>query len=306
MSIATQPASASSPTVDGILELATENWNSTFSSREQEALALGLEKGSVLYLPNLSFNLTESETRFLNTKWSNGKSKSIYLRGPSRAIAGASGATEDLEELRAMIERFSTSAISFLTRLFPKYAKEMVGANTSFRPHAVETRISSYRKDDRLLHADAFPSNPTHGTRILRFFTNVHPGGAPREWRIGEPFADMARKFLPKVPKYSPLLARGMELIRVTKSYRTEYDHMMLHLHDLVKGDSRYQSSSPQRRFDFPPGSSWIVFSDQVLHAAMAGQYMMEQTVHLPVDAQYHPELSPLKTLETMAGRQLV
>jgi hypothetical protein len=38
----------------------------------------------------------------------------------------------------------------------------------------------------------------------------------------------------------------------------------------------------------------------------MSGQYMFEQTMHLPIAAQYHPELSPLKTLEKIKGRALV
>jgi hypothetical protein len=49
-----------------------------------------------------------------------------------------------------------------------------------------------------------------------------------------------------------------------------------------------------------------VVFSDQVLHAVMSGQYMMEQTFHLPADALYRPETSPLKVLERMTGRTLI
>jgi hypothetical protein len=44
---------------------------------------------------------------------------------------------------------------------------------------------------------------------------------------------------------------------------RSEYDHRMLQLHDLAKADLDYQKSVPQQEFQFPPGSTWIVFSDQ-------------------------------------------
>jgi hypothetical protein len=42
------------------------------------------------------------------------------------------------------------------------------------------------------------------------------------------------------------------------------------------------------------------------MHAAISGQYMLEQTIHLPVTALYNPESSPLATLERLCGRPLV
>ena len=35
----------------------------------------------------------------------------------------------------------------------------------------------------------------------------------------------------------------------------------------------------------FPAGSSWLVFTDQVLHAALGGEFALEQTFHLDVAA---------------------
>ena len=42
------------------------------------------------------------------------------------------------------------------------------------------------------------------------------------------------------------------------------------------------------------------------MHAAIAGQFMLEQTIHLPVAALYNRERSPLATLERITGRSLV
>jgi hypothetical protein len=56
----------------------------------------------------------------------------------------------------------------------------------------------------------------------------------------------------------------------------------------------------------FAPGTTWICFSDQVMHAAVSGQYMLEQTINLPLAALYEPAASPLATLERLAGRPLV
>jgi len=57
-------------------------------------------------------------------------------------------------------------------------------------------------------------------------------------------------------------------------------------------------------KVDFPAGSTWIAFTDQVSHAATAGQYQLEQTFLLPVDAMADPERSPLRVLERIMGRR--
>lgn len=56
----------------------------------------------------------------------------------------------------------------------------------------------------------------------------------------------------------------------------------------------------------FPAGSVWVCFSDQTPHAVMAGQYMLEQTLHLAASRQYNPESSPLAILSRLTGRTLV
>ena len=80
----------------------------------------------------------------------------------------------------------------------------------------------------------------------------------------------------------------------------------MLQLHDRGKLDETYQRDAKRERIDFPPGATWICFTDQVLHAALGGQYLLEQTFLLPPSAMQHPERSPLRTLERLTGRALV
>lgn len=80
----------------------------------------------------------------------------------------------------------------------------------------------------------------------------------------------------------------------------------MLQLHDSMKRDLNYQRNCPQLTVEFPTGSVWICFSDQTSHAAMSGQFMMEQTFHLPVLNQYNPNTSPLAILRNHMGRELI
>ena len=104
----------------------------------------------------------------------------------------------------------------------------------------------------------------------------------------------------------APGAALLLRALGITKSRRSAYDAMMLQLHDLMKADAAYQADCPQTAVDFPPGSIWMAFTDQVSHAAMAGQYQLEQTFLLPVEAMRAPERSPLRILERLKGRPLV
>ena len=47
------------------------------------------------------------------------------------------------------------------------------------------------------------------------------------------------------------------------------------------------------------------MFSDHVLHAAMGGQHMLEQTFYLDLQHQLRPQTSPRGTLERLLGREL-
>ena len=86
---------------------------------------------------------------------------------------------------------------------------------------------------------------------------------------------------------------------------RSGYDHLMLNLHDCAKEDMKYQQECDQRVVEFAPGTTWLCFSDQVMHAAVSGQYMIEQTINLPVSALYDPQRAPLAILERLTGKKL-
>jgi hypothetical protein len=96
-----------------------------------------------------------------------------------------------------------------------------------------------------------------------------------------------------------------LRLFHVTKSTRTGYDHFMLQLHDAMKMDGDYQRQAEQVVHNFPAGSTWVCYTDQVSHAALAGQHQFEQTFRLPVPKMYDAATSPLRVLEGMAGRTL-
>jgi len=272
--------------------------------QETQDFARDLESGGVLVLRHLEFAIADDERRFLDVRWSDGRAKNISLEGTS--IKGATGSPQDLSALARFVERYARDASALIAALFPRYAPYLKRARTSYRPHPATGRDVSWRKDDARLHVDAFPSRPNHGERILRVFRNVNPNGVDRVWRVGEEFDVMARRLLPRVRKMRPGEASILSALFVTKGRRSEYDHLMLGLHDCAKADLEYQRTSEQREVRFAPGTTWICFSDQVMHAAISGQFMLEQTIHLPVAALYDRERSPLATLERITGRLLV
>ena len=96
-----------------------------------------------------------------------------------------------------------------------------------------------------------------------------------------------------------------MQQLRLTKRKRSEYDHRMLQLHDLAKADLTYQTTAPQQTFHFPAGATWIVFSDQVLHAAMRGKAMLEQTFYLEPQAIRDLTHSPQAVLSSLLNQPL-
>jgi len=295
-------SSTEHPTVDIVRVYPDTSWADDGPTRHVEQ---AVEDGLVLSFPQLPFELAESERRFLDPRWADGKAKNISVRWPAGELRGAAGDAADLAALKAMIVRYAEQSEAFALRLFPHYRGHLQRGNTSFRPVDVAGRETSWRKDDTRLHIDAFPSNPMHGTRLLRVFCNVNPNGEPRRWRVGEPFEALARRYLPSIPRPAPGSAWLMETLHITKRRRTEYDHVMLQLHDRTKADAAFQSGSPQARVDFAPRTTWVVFSDQVLHAAMGGQHMMEQTFYLAPERQHRPEASPLGVLERLMGRPL-
>jgi hypothetical protein len=281
-------------------------WIAPISAAVQEQAVNALEGGSVLYFPSLPFFLNDEEKIFLSPEILDPKSKNISYDERKDRLGGAIFSDEKSGRLKEMLKRYAQQSRQLLENLIPHYVPNLIQAKTSFRPVEIFGRKTSYRKDDTLLHVDSFPSSPTKGQRILRVFTNINHEGKSRVWRVGEPFSDVVQKIAPKVSHPIFGVAHLLKALKITKECRTPYDHYMLHIHNVMKGDPHYQKTVPQEDLQFPPGSSWIVYTDQVSHAAMSGQHVLEQTFHMPVDGLNDPSTSPLKVLERYFNKSLV
>ena len=285
-----------------ILEIDATDWRLPAPRREWID---ALEAGKVLYFPRLAFQPRPDEQALMKPALLDPGTRSITLDAQGR-LKGVAGGESEQAAVMGMLRRFRLQSEQLIASLVPEYMKGIRFGTTSYPPMQVETRQQSWRADDKRLHVDAFAGRPNHGERILRVFANVNPEGVPRVWRVGEPFEDAARRFLPRMEKYRRWHALYLRAVLKTKKVRSEYDHLMLQLHDCMKLDMEYQRSAPQVTMPFPAGSAWVCFSDQTTHAAMAGQHMMEQTMNLPVRCQYDPGSSPLGILSRIVGRELV
>ena len=282
------------------------DWNLAPGAVTASEATKAAEDGKVVHLPHLAFALSDEERRFLNPDIVEPKAKSLAFNPVSGILKHARGSESDRVAIAAMMNRYVRRTTLLVSSLFPGYAEKLEIGRTSFRPVAITAGKTSIPKDDTLLHVDAFPTSPVGDRRILRIFTNVNPDGQSRHWRLGEPFANVAKSFFPKLRKPVPGSAWLMKTVGLTKAYRTAYDRAMLGIHDAMKEDKSYQARVPQSDFHFPPGSTWIAYTDAVSHAAMSGQHVFEQTFYLPISSMADEAKSPLRILERMAGHPLI
>ena len=267
--------------------------------------AQALEAGQILFLPGYGFPVPDSNQPLFSPSILRKHSKTVSFSPVNRKLYGTKSAGRSLSLLQEMMAGFTAFAQGTVTRLLPIYRSGLVPVRASFRPIEIEARPRAWREDDTRLHIDAFPSSPVQGNRILRLFCNVNLAGQSHLWRIGEPFEQTAGRFLSSIKPPFPFSSVALMLTSTTKSRRTFYDHIMLCLRDRMKRDQGYQAEAEQVKLEFPAGSTWLAFTDQVSHAPMRGQYQLEQTFLLDINRLHDQSTAPLRVLEKLMARKL-
>jgi hypothetical protein len=270
----------------------------------RDDFAIRLETAGLALLPGQPFAVARGELDLVSPRWSDGRAKNISL-SPDGDVRGAVSEDAAGRRLASLMTRYRDWAETLIVEKTPRYRARLERGRTSLRTRDVAEGAESKRKDDRRLHVDAFASQPTGGRRILRVFTNVNPLGEERLWRVGEPFEAHAGRWAHRLRRPWPGEAWLLRRLGVTRATRTPYDALMLGLHDAAKLDDAYQREAPSRDLVLPAGASWIAYTDSLVHAAMRGRFMLEQTFYLPVDAMAAPETSPVRILERLVGRRL-
>ena len=278
------------------------------SNKPGEDVRVALERDGLLVLSTAPFQLTSEDIELIQGNWSDDRSKNSSFNPNTGAIDGVGDGLKSTKGLARLMRRYSAWASDLVGQFLPAYARALEVGRTSLRRRSVrDDPPLSLRKDDRSLHLDAFTSQPVAGRRILRVFSNIDPTGAGREWAIAEGgFEDFALRFRGKARRLLPGEAAVLESLSLTKCRRTDYDQIMLGMHDAAKRDRDYQRDAPRRHVYFAKGTTWLAFTDQTPHAAVSGHCALEQTFYVPIDALADPTSSPLRILERLWGSALV
>jgi 3-deoxy-D-manno-oct-2-ulosonic acid (Kdo) hydroxylase len=303
----------------GLVTISRELLSGSTPEAQARAWCAQLEGGEILYFPvtpvpipqdDLTFLLDQQQTNSSLHKNIAYKPKIDVLSGVDTTTGGPAAA-----RLQSIMRQYSKDVVTFLTGFLSPYHANWELDYASFRPQEEEGRDLPLRRRNDLLHTDAFPTRPTHGARILRFFNNIHPSRT-RDWVVGDPFATVVKQFAPAeiAPSPDTALSRAAKGLgravglgaAVPSIKRSPYDDFMMRFHNFLKENSRFQADCAKYPWQFPAGSSWMVYTDTVPHAVLAGQYALEQTLLVKPEALVAPETSPLKVLEGIAGTALV
>jgi len=286
------------------------DWNDA-QSRE---LCRQLELGDILFFPQSPINIPPQDRDLLlgRKQSSSAYHKNIAYRPAEDRVTGLD-ASEQVEaaELRRILRNYSQASVEFLSRFLQPYAGKWKLDFASFRPVEEQGRPARLHARNDLLHFDSFPTRPTNGARILRFFTNINPA-QNRVWLTSQTFESFGAHFARKTGKlnsYRNPILRSLHgiarAIHLPAAHRPPYDELMHRCHNAMKEDAHFQETTPKMRWEFPPNSSWMVCTDCVSHAVLSGQYALEQTLLIPQSVLVDPLRSPLAILENLARTSL-
>ncbi len=281
-----------------------------------------LESGNILFFPKVPFSFPQEDIDFLLEQRQTGNTsrKNIAYKphiDKVTNVVSTSSSKIDQDRLLEIMRNYTHNVNAYISQLLSPYASSCRLDYSSFRPFQEKGRNLRMSARNDLLHIDAFPSRPMHGTRILRFFTNINPD-EPRRWVTSDSFDVLAEKFAGKDIAFPKRYKSSMSanFLRTMKRFskwaglpvvlRSPYDEFMLRFHHFLKANEDFQNNCEKFHWEFPPGSCWAVFTDLVTHAALEGKYALEQTLLIPKSAQLNPEKSPLSVLERLSGEIMV
>jgi hypothetical protein len=276
----------------------------------------GLETGDILYFPVSPALLSDEDKAFLVTQKQVDASyhKNISYRPLEDRLKGVDQ-SEFAQRARVheIMRGYSQRAINFMSTFLKRYAAGWKIDFASFRPIEESGRQAALHSRNDLLHFDSFPTRPSHGDRLLRIFTNIHPERA-RVWITTDHFDVLATQFADRVglhqspsalSTWKQLAVRAAANLGLPVVDRPPYDRFMLKIHHAMKEDAGFQKTCRKDRWEFPSGSTWMVFTDSASHACLSGQYALEQTFIVRRASLAAPEKAPIAILEKLAGYPL-
>jgi hypothetical protein len=270
-----------------------------------------LEHGGIIFFPETPFNISKSDRQFLLSQKQKDADyhKNIAYRPKEDRVTGFDARdAKDAQRLREIMADFHGQVYSFLEQFLAPYARDWKADFATFRPIEEQGRKMRLRARNDLLHVDSFATRPIYGDRILRTFINLNPS-VSRVWHTSDTFETLANRFVgaikpPKSLNSTPVQPSAIQMMAQKLGFKSNsnspYDSWMLNFHNFLKENSDFQTSCRKNRWEFPPNSSWIVFTDMVSHAVLSGQYAMEQTFIVSQNDLVCPEKAPINILRRL------
>jgi 3-deoxy-D-manno-oct-2-ulosonic acid (Kdo) hydroxylase len=290
-----------------------------------EKITLALESNHIVFFPQSPLPLPDDSTLdYLRAELPTRlKLKNISYHPEGDRITGLD--TDD-EALRARTRKVLTGHLDavagFVHRLMPHWQGGCRVGTCSFRPIQERGRNLKPHASNELVHIDAGAYGATDGDRIFRFFVNVND----REDRIWASKGNV-QEVLERHGAAAGLLdASGRLTLRIDKGLRDQafsaaigglarlnplahaldsspYDRAMRRLHNYMKdSDDFKQDLRAYEEIRFPPYSAWMVFTDGVSHASLAGQFALVTTLIVSRRVLKYPQYAPYALLAARAS----
>ena len=275
-----------------------------------------LESGKILFFRDLPFRLPAADREFLvRQEWVEMRlQKNIEYQHSEDALRGVSREGEKVARVHSILRNYTAEVTQFVKGFLLSYAGSLIVELATFHPFEVERRGVPPHKRADLLHIDAFPNRPTRGGRILRVFSNLNPT-KPHVWNTTAAFESIARQYaedaglrqIAEEDAYRDREERNLsDKLGFAGSGRTPYDMFMLRFHDYLKENKEFQAHCHKAAVEFPPLSTWLVFTDGVAHGVLSGQNAIEQSFLVQPEVLVAPKCAPCGILEDIIGLPLV
>jgi hypothetical protein len=294
-----------------------------FSGATAAQIEDAMERSEVVYFARCPVELPSREDLdFLRGEMSAVlKAKNVSYHPESDSIPRFEAPAEVTDRVERILRTHGQRVEQFLRRVVPDFVPGWLFGTTSFRPVEERGRDLKPRSSNELVHIDAGAYGATNGSRILRFFVNVHPE-RDRIWGTKGSFHELMQKHdelwraargnKTRVPLHkSPLdnaysglirtLSKIYPLARVIDS--SPYDRSMRRIHNYMKESAAFINDlADYKEIHFPPMSAWMVFTDGISHSVLSGQYAFITTALIPLANCRRQELTPYGILARSAA----
>ena len=108
-----------------------------------DAATDALESGGIIFFPNLRFELTRPELKFLDPASVHG-AKNVSFHPATGKVGGTQAQGATLQELRGLLDRFSRTTRALVRNVLPTYAATIEQGRGSLRPVEIAGRASSW------------------------------------------------------------------------------------------------------------------------------------------------------------------